>query len=226
MKKLQNNTLQKFIENLIEELKRENEDIKYCNGKKLDIPFIISSLWQSFNNRENDYREFISDLKNYSEYNVIIEDSKDDYNGIVDIFINLVKYEVLDDAEDFSSDNYDCPGYGYRFEFSYDERNWGYCECTPDMPDYREDKHCCGHGCDAHFCQFDLYKVIHITKDTWNGDEHDYWNFEDEFYMSEKELSDKKAEEDRLRKIEELKNQIEVASKKLAELENKINETN
>ena len=37
--------------------------------------------------------------------------------------------------------------------------------------------------------------------------------------MSDKELADKKAEEDRLIKIEELKNQIETASKKLAELE-------
>ena len=36
--------------------------------------------------------------------------------------------------------------------------------------------------------------------------------------MNDKELADKKAEEDRLRKIEELKNQIEVASKKLKEL--------
>ena len=86
------------------------------------------------------------------------------------------------------------------------------------MPDYREDKHCCGHGCDATFCEFELHKVLHITKDTWNGDEHDYWDFEDDFYMSDKELADKKAEEDRLREIKELKNQIETASKKLKEL--------
>ena len=217
MKKLQNNTLQKFIENLIEELKRENEDIKYCNGKKLDIPFIISSLWQSFNNYSDMYKEFVSDLEYYSEYNIIIEKSKNDYNGIIDVLVSLVKYK--NGAEDFLLDNNEYPGYGYRFEFSYDERNWGYCECTPDMQDYREDKHCCGHGCDASFCLFELHKVLHIAKDYWHGDEHDYWDFEDEFYVSDKELADKKAEEDRMRKIEELKNQIEVASKKLAELE-------
>ena len=217
MKKLQNNTLQKFIENLIEELKRENEDIKYCNGKKLDIPFVISSLWQSFDNYSDMYKEFVSDLEYYSEYNIIIEKSKNDYNGIIDVLVSLVKYK--NGAEDFLLDNNEYPGYGYRFEFSYDERNWGYCECTPDMPDYREDKHCCGHGCDASFCLFELHKVLHIAKDYWHGDEHDYWDFEDEFYVSDKELADKKAEEDRLRKIEELKNQIEVASKKLAELE-------
>ena len=226
MQKLQNNTLQKFIDILIEELKQKNEDRKLydIDVDELDIPFIISSLWQSFNNRENDYKEFISDLENYSEYNVIIEESKNDYNGIIDVLISLVKYETLDNTEDFSFDNYNYPDYDYRLEFSYDERNWGYCDCTPDMPDYREDKHCCGHGCDASFCAFELHKIVHVVKDTWHGDEHDYWDFEDEFYINDKELSDKKAEEDRLRKIEELKNQIEVASKKLAELENKLNE--
>ena len=221
MQKLQNNTLQKFIDILIEELKQKNEDRKLydIDVDELDIPFIISSLWQSFNNRENDYKEFISDLENYSEYNVIIEESKNDYNGIIDVLISLVKYETLDNTEDFSFDNYDCPGYGYRFEFSYNERNWGYCECTPDMPDYREDKHCCGHGCDAYFCEFELHKIVHVIKDTWHGDEHDYWDFEDEFYASDKEMEDKKAEEDKKRMINQLKNEIEVATKKLAELE-------
>lgn len=217
MQKLQNDTLQKFIEVLIDELKRENEDRKVHDIKELDIPFIISSLWQSFNNRENDYKEFIADLESYSEYNVILEESKNDYDGIIDVFVNLIKYK--NNTEDFLLDNYDYPDYDYRFEFSYDERNWEYCDCTPDMPDYREDKHCCGHGCDATFCKFELHKVLHIIKDFWHGDEHDYWDFEDEFYMSNKELADKKAEEDRLRMIKELKDQIEAASKKLADLE-------
>lgn len=125
MQKLQNDTLQKFFDNFVEELKRENEDMRHCSGKELDIPFIISSLWHNFNNRENDYKEFISDLKDYSEYNVIIEESKNDYNGIIDVLISLVKYETFDDTEDFSLDNYECPDYDYKFEFSYDNRYWG-----------------------------------------------------------------------------------------------------
>ena len=139
------------------------------------------------------------------------------------ILIKMWSISILNNSEylDVLYSDYD-----YRFEFSYDTRDYGYCECTPDMPDYREDKHCCGHGCDASFCAFELHKIVHVVKDTWHGDEHDYWDFEDEFYINDKELSDKKAEEDRLRKIEELKNQIEDALKKLAELENKLNETN
>lgn len=214
MQKLQNNTLQKFLDNVITELKRSNDDRQLydIDIQKFDIPFIISSLWQSFNDNPCKYKEFISDLEKWSDYNVNLDKSRDDYNGIIDVTVLLAD---INNSEylDVSYSDYD-----YRFEFSYDTRDYGYCECTPDMPDYREDKHCCGHGCDAHFCQFDLYKVLHITKDTWHGDEHDYWDFEDEFYMSNKELADKKAKEDRLRKIEELKNQIEIASKKLKEL--------
>ena len=92
------------------------------------------------------------------------------------------------------------------------------------MTDYREDKHCCGHGCDATFCEFSLHKVLHITSGSWYGDEHDYWEFEDEFYTSDKELADKKAEEDKSRMIEELKNRIEADQKRLDELEGKLND--
>ena len=127
-----------------------------------------------------------------------------------------VKFRNEESEEEYVEDD---PDYDYKFMLTYDERRWGYCECTPDMPDYRADKHCCGHGCDASFCAFELHKIVHVINDTWHGDEHDYWDFEDEFYASNKELADKKAEEDRLREIKELKNQIETASKKLAELE-------
>ena len=215
MKKLQNDTLQKFLDKVVDELKREKKYNRLKNDQ-LDIPFIISSIYQSFKNNTDRYKDFIEDLDKYSDYGLYIEDSQNDYNGLVDIGITLVKY--INDANYPEFTDYDNPDYDYKFTLTYDERNWGYCECTPDMSDYREDKHCCGHGCDASFCSFELHKIVHVIKDTWHGDEHDYWEFEDEFYASDKELSDKKAEEDRLRKIEELKNQIETASKKLKEL--------
>ena len=212
MKKLQNDTLQKFLENFINELKRENNDREYHETRKLDVPFIISTLYQSFNNNTDKYKEFISDLEKWSDYNVNLDKSRDDYNGIIDVTVVLVDINNSEYLDVLYSD------YDYRFEFSYDTRDYGYCECTPDMPDYREDKHCCGHGCDASFCAFELHKIVHVINDTWDGDEHDYWDFEDDFYKDDKELADKKAEEDRLREIKELKNQIETASKKLKEL--------
>ena len=86
------------------------------------------------------------------------------------------------------------------------------------MKDYREDKECCGHGCDADFCEFSLNKILKIVGGSWNGDEHDYWEFEDKFYEIDKELADKKVEEDKERMIRELKNNIESDRKKLCEL--------
>ena len=216
MQKLENYTLQKFLDAFVTELKRENSDREHHGTRKLNIPFIISTLYQSFNNNAEKYKELISDLEKWSDYGLSIDKPVNDYDGIIDVEINLIKYDE-ESEEDFYE--YDTPNYDYKLCFSYDERDWGYCECTPDMDDYREDKHCCGHGCDASFCEFELHKVLHITKDTWHGDEHDYWDFEDEFYASDKELEEKKAKEDKERKIRNLKETIEEATKKLAELE-------
>ena len=59
--------------------------------------------------------------------------------------------------------------------------------------------------------------VVHAYK--LFNDEHDYWEFEDEFYLGDKELAKKKENEDREREIEELKNRIEADQKRLKDLE-------
>lgn len=215
MQKLENYTLQKFLDKLIEYLKREKEYSRLKNDQ-LDIPFIISAMYQSFKNNTEKYEDFIADLDKYSDYGLYVEESQNDYNGLIDIGITLVKY--INDENDPTFTDYDNPDYDYKFTLTYDERRYAYCECTPDMEDYRADKDCCGHGCDASFCAFELHKILHIVKDTWHGDEHDYWEFEDDFYASDKELGEKKAEEDKARMIKELKARIEADNKKLAEL--------
>ena len=216
MQKLENSTLQKFLDVFVNELKRENSNREYHDTRKLNIPFIISTLYQSFNNNTDEYKELISDLERWSDYGLSIDKPVNDYCGIIDVEISLIKYDE-ENEEDFYE--YDTPNYNYKLCFSYDERHWGYCQCTPDMEDYREDKQCCGHGCDATFCSFSLHKIVNLGGDTWNGDEHDYWEFEDEFYANDKELAEKREKEHREREIMELKARIEADSKKLAELE-------
>lgn len=218
MQKLENNILQSFLDKLIAAIKEDNRSTNTHTAKPLNIPFIISSLYQSFNKDTNIYEEFIQDLCLYPDYDISITDSKNDYNGIVDVEINLVKFPDDEENEQYYMSSHS-PDYNYKLRFTYDTRDYGYCQCTPDMPDYREDKHCCGHGCDATFCEFSLHKVLNITSHSWDGDEHDYWEFEDEFYLNDKELADKKKEEDREREIAELRNRIEADQKKLAELE-------
>ncbi len=213
MQKLENYTLQKFMDCVVEALKDENENKERYGQRTYNIPFVISSLYQSFKNETEKYKDFIADLEKWSDYYVNVEDVK---NEIAQVMIVLMRYKDSGDEEYY--DDYECPSHDYRLTFSYDERYYGYCMCTPDMKDYREDKKCCGHGCDATFSSFELHKITRVACDRWNGDEHDYWEFEDGFYASDKELADKKAEEDKARMIKELKARIETDSKKLAEL--------
>ena len=214
MQKLENYTLQKFMDCVVETLKDENENNERYSQRTYNIPFVISSLYQSFKNKTNTYKDFISDLEKWSDYYVNVEDVK---GKIAQVMIVLMKYKDI--YEESYYDDYECPSYDYRITFSHDERYYGYCMCTPEMEDYREDKKCCGHGCDATFSSFELHKIIRVACDRWHGDEHDYWNFEDEFYASDKELAEKIEKEYREKEILSLKARIEADSKKLAELE-------
>ena len=218
MQRLENPVLQKFIDELVEAFKRENEERKWHVEKQqeLDIPFLISSLYQSFKNNVDNYKDFINDLNVYSDYDICVDKSQNEWNGIVDVKIVLVKYDFSNEHD--YDDNHDFADYHYTIQFETEDRNWGYCQCTPDMPDYREDKGCCGHGCDACFCEFDLYKVTKISHGSWQGDEHDYWDFEDDFYKTDEELLLKKQEEDKKCEIERCKKYIEEYTKKLSEL--------
>lgn len=205
MQKIKDNTLQEFLNKVIENLKIKN--VTLLAKDTIDIPFTISTLYQNFQNHTNRYKDFIEDLKKYPNYNIIIHDNRDNY----DMSEAIIIYIYLTNKQFYPS---------YKIDFICDNRYYGFCECTPDMPDYREDKHCCGHGCDAVFYQFNLYKILPCTSGFWEGDEHDYWNFEDEFYLNDKELAKKKEKENREREIEELKNKIKSDQKRLAELEN------
>ena len=215
MQKLDNYTLQKFLERLKYDLETENENREYENLSEddrystLNIPFLISSLWEAFRAEPNTYSDFIECLNKSYDYQIFIAEPDDDYYGICKAIISFST----------SSTDFICEEYQYEINFLYEPRDWGYCECTSDMPDYREDKDCCGHGCDWWAPAFEIRKSYKISNHSWSGDEHDYWDFEDEFYADDKELADKKAEEDKARMIKELKSRIEADSKKLAELE-------
>lgn len=223
MYKLENHTLQNFLDNLVKELDRENTERNQMGKSQLDIPFIISTLHQSFKNNPDKYNEFAKDLIEWSDYFIVINESHNTYNGIIDVDIILSK-ETSDD--DLMGAEYESANYYYMLCFNTDDRLYGYCECTPDMADYREDKHCCGHGCDAYFCEFDLKKIVNIASESWRGDEHDYWDFEEAFYEAEDEIGERKLKRDRELAVKELKDKIAADQKRLEELEAELNGTN
>lgn len=211
MKYSDNNVFQYFMEQLIESLKNENT-YRELNGKKLDIPFLVSALWQDLTDNYERYDEFCSDLKNCDNYDIVIGE---DNNCICKV--NVLLYNETENGNWKYAEEAD---FRYEITFSYDERNWGYCECSPGDPDYREDKHCCGHGCDWEAPSIEVRKSFLVSIHSWSGDEHDYWDFEDKFYANDKEENEKKLLAEREYKIKSLKETIENAQKKLKELEN------
>lgn len=211
MKYSDNITIQKFIEKLVDVLKYENE-CREPNGEKLDIPFLVSALWQDLTYNHKYYDEFCSDLKNCDYYNIAIEDSK--------YYICKANVIICNAIKDSDGGRYIEANFRYEITFSYDKCNWGYCECSPGDSDYREDKDCCGHRCDWEVPIIEVRKSFLVSNHLWSGDEHDYWDFEDKFYADDKEENEKKLLAERECKIRNLKETIENAQKELKELEN------
>lgn len=208
-----NKTLDHFLKTLDDFLQEFSPKLDWYNGEfkenKLNIPFHISVLWQEFKNNCDKYNEFIQYLNKYEYYFNI------DISNLYDVRIYVRFYKNATD----DSDEEDIP-VTYEFSFGSDQRYYGDCDCTPNDKDYREDKECCGHGCDWDAPNVDIYKRELINDASWQGDQHDYWDFEDEFYLDDKEANEKRMKEEREYKIKNLKETIENAQKELKELEN------
>ena len=216
MKNCGDTVLQNFLEALVDALKEYNEDLKYSNQSTredleadmvVDIPFVVSSLWQSFKNepeKHADFREYLS-----NPYNIEIFPLNDNYDyGKCKAVVSY-----------FDSENGAMSKYYYVIKFLFEDRYWGHCECAPEDPDYREDHCCCGHGCDWEAPAFSIEEVKEESYSSWNGDEHDYWDFEDSYYQDDKKAAEeKKAMEDQL-KISFLKQQIKHYEDELKKLE-------
>lgn len=216
MKNCGDTVLQNFLEALVDALKEYNEDSKYFNqstGEDLeadmvvDIPFVISSLWQSFKDEPEKHADFREYLSNHYSIEIFPLNDNHDYGKCKAV----VSY--------FDSENDAMSEYYYVIKFLFEDRYWCYCECAPEDPDYREDHCCCGHGCDWEAPAFSIEKVKEESYSSWNGDEHDYWDFEDSYYQDDKKAAEeKKAMEEQL-KISFLKQQIKHYEDELKKLE-------
>ena len=194
---------QKFLDNLAREIADWNEANKpNPNTYEAPVPFYISALWNQFKFHSEKYKEFFEDVKNEYSYQIIPNEYGDMY--MVNLWSKTNQYEDFDEwltPPDFKN-------YHYEFHFSYEERYLGYCECQPGDEDYNEDYQCCGHGCDWNAPAVRVYKCYDVDNGVWNGDEHDYWDFEDAFYKDDLELKARIEEEAKLQRIKELEKQI------------------
>ena len=209
-----NNVKEDLINKIVDELKRVNEDKEYRGERELNIPFMIAPLSQSL----EQFGSLIKDLEDHTHYRVnYIEPEQENYysNGTIEITLEKNDNELNEDEKYIKEcDNYfHFPtDYSYKINFETDERDWCSCQCLEGDEDYDERHSCCGHGCDWTAPACYIEKVIEIGSKAWEGDEHDYWDFEDKFYNVDEKEKQKQA------KINRLKNQIEDLQKELDKL--------
>ena len=198
-----------FIKNLIECLDYENANrIRIYNEPQLDIPFLTAALQQHLSNKK--YSSFLEDLSKY-DYSIFYYDNeKDNYS---DGYI-LVELFNKNDGDKFYNPIY-CD-YKFKIIFNTDDRMDGYCFCTSSDEDYDTRYNCCGHTCDWSAPQFVLQKIENIGSDSFNGDQHDYWDYKDKFIKMSIEENERLERLLKIRQLQELKADIE---KQLEELE-------
>lgn len=215
-----NAAAQIFLNKLAEEMAKSNE--MYIQEKEypIDIPFYISILWQRIKNYPEKYKDFLKDITYERNYEIYQKTPCDPSIWMVKIFKTFDEY--LKESE--VNDNCEAIKYEYEIEFSYVERYWGYCDCDEGDKDYREDHQCCGHGCDWDAPAVTVYKCYDVDDGVWNGDEHDYWDFEDAFYKDDLERKARIEEEAKRQRIKELEKQITSYQNDLDKLKKEMND--
>jgi hypothetical protein len=171
---------EKFIRDLINELNDINHHAVDYEGQspKVDVPYVVSVIDQQLDK----CTEFLEDIsKNTYCINGFDEDTTDGYtNGRIRILIEKPQNEEESEYMYDSNTNYI-----YYINFLYDQRNWGYCQCTPDMEGYNEEHECCGCGCDWYAPSFSIEKVTTVGYGVWEGQERDYWDYKKKFLTNE-----------------------------------------
>ena len=211
---------QKFLENLAKEMAEWNEMDERDNT--VLVPFYIAALWNQFKFHGEKYTEFFDDVKDESFYQIVPSECGDIYS------VTLWDKNDPSHRQDVWLDEQmilpKFKNYYYEIHFSYEERYWGYCECQPGDKDYNEDHQCCGHVCDWDAPVVAVYKCYDVDNGVWNGDEHDYWDFEDVFYKDDLELKARIEEEAKRQRIKDLEKQIASYQNDLDKLKKEMND--
>lgn len=206
---------QKFLDNLVRKIADWNEVNKSNpNTYEAPVPFYVAALWNQFKFHSEKYAEFFDDVKDKYSYQIVPNEYGDIYSVIL--------WKKNDAGKWYLDEN--CKNYHYEIHFSSNERYLGYCECQPGDEYYNEDYQCCGHGCDWDAPTVTVYKCYDVDDGVWNGDEHDYWDFEDAFYKDDLELKARIEEEAKRQRIKELEKQIASYQNDLDKLKKEMND--
>jgi hypothetical protein len=203
---------EQFIQDLIRELNDINERELIPDDKKpIDVCFLVSVVDQKIEK----YQDFMSDITKYTYcINGYEADNSGGYtNGKIRILIEKTDEEK--ESISIVDAYYD---YCYFIEFLYDERMWGYCECSPEDEGYNEKHKCCGMGCDWYSPAFRLTKENYLGYSSWEGQEKDYWEYEKKFLANEKNKSEEVEKFQNKQRKKNIENRILELQKELEEL--------
>ena len=165
--------INQFIKNIVECLEFENMDRMHDDKSQLDIPFMIATSYQHLSDKE--YSSFIEDLSKH-DYSINYFEGNNEENYYTDGYILI----QLSDKNDNCFYSRYC-NYEYKIIFDIEERFQGYCLCKSTDEDYDDRYKCCGRNCDWDAPQFILQKIENIGSSSFDGDQHDFWDFKDKF---------------------------------------------
>lgn len=130
------------------------------------------------------FERFHEEFTKYPQTKIVLEDKVNDLNKYLSS-VYKEETEVYFDTdleENYSGEAfaqlrfYDTKDGEVTIDFYYDERSYGYCMCTPDMPGYNKLHNCCGHGCDWSAPAFRVEKSECVMGYRFDGDEADVWS--------------------------------------------------
>jgi hypothetical protein len=122
-------------------------------------------------------REIITDYETNEMYIGYEADTTDGYS---DGCLNVT-------FRDWSQGNYT-----YSIQLLYDERYWGYCQCTPEDEGYDPVMNCCGNGCDWTAPRISAVKTIRLAFASFDGSEKDLWKLEEDWKQEYEEVEEDK----------------------------------
>ena len=206
------NIKEQFIKELINELNDVNErQLVYNDKTPIDVCYVVSVIDQQIEK----CTEFMEDISKHTYYiNGYDEDTSQGYtNGRIRVLIEKPEDEK---ESHYMVDAYH--NYCYYIEFVYDERSWGYCECTPEDKYYNPKHGCCGMGCDWYAPAFRIEKSISLGYGKWEGQAKDYWEYQEKFYTNEQNKNEEVEKHQKEQRIKSLEEQIHRLQKELSEV--------
>ncbi|MGZ9868264.1 hypothetical protein ACU3L3_07560 [Priestia endophytica] len=118
---------------------------------------------------------------------------------------------------------YDIPiDYHYIINLEDDDRDWGYCQCTPEDKLYNPIYKCCGNGCDWTAPRITIEKVENILCEEFDGIERDMWELKVKWENAEQKTEEEIKREQNELQLTRIKQQIEQLQNRQRELESEL----